>query len=116
MPNNEQLLLLIHIFVLGVPMVGASVFLLVVTLRIRGLLGRYRIQMTVFRGILLAGYLFILIAVAHIFEETLEWYGYDYAALEVGALWHAATLIVLLILSYSFYQYLRVLRQSEKTD
>lgn len=115
MPSSEELLLLIHIFVLGVPMVGVSVFLLVVTLRIRRFLERYRIQMTIFRGILLAGYLFIFIAIAHLFEEVFEWYGNDIAALEVGALWHAATLIVLLILSFSFYQYLRVLRQSEKS-
>lgn len=116
MPSNEELLLLIHIFVLGVPLVVASVFLLVVTLRIRRFLERYRIQMTIFRGILLAGYLFILIAIAHLVEEVFEWYGYDYGALEVGGVWHAATLIVLLILSYSFYQYLKVLRQSEKTE
>jgi hypothetical protein len=112
--DETQIALLIHIYVLGVPMLGASIFLLVVTVKIRRFLERYAIQRTIFRGILLAGYLFVFISVLHIAAHALEWYGYDLLALEVEGIWHGVMLLVLLVLSYSFYQYYRTLSSAER--
>ncbi len=112
--NATQLVLLIHIYVLGIPILGASLFLLITTMRIRSFLGRYAIQRTIFRGILLAGYLFVFIAVMHLLGHVLEWYGYDLLAIEVEGVWHGIMLLVLVVLSYSFYQYYRTLSSSEK--
>jgi hypothetical protein len=111
-----HLLLLVHIFALGVPMLGLSIFLLVLTIRIRSFLERYGIQRIIFRGILVVGYLFIVIAVMHLAEHVLEWYGYETLSLEAEGVWHAATLLVLLVLAYSFYEYLRTLNSSEKVN
>jgi hypothetical protein len=112
--NTIQLLLLIHIFVLGIPMIAAAAFLLAVTARIRTFLEKYDIQRTIFKGILVVGYLFIFIAIMHLLEEVLEWYNYEVLSLVVGALWHGATVIVILVVSYSFYAYLKTLRSAEK--
>ncbi len=114
--DATHFLLLIHIFVLGIPMIGASVFLFAVTVKIRAFLEKYAIQRTIFKGILLVGYLFIFVAIMHLLEEILEWYNYDIVSLEVGALWHGATLVVLLIVSYSFFGYLKTLRSAEKAE
>lgn len=111
--NVIELLLLIHIFVLGIPMIGAAIFLLAVTVRIRAFLGKYDIRRTIFKGILLVGYLFIFIAIMHLLEEVLDWYNYAVLSLVVGALWHGATLVVLLVVSYSFHSYLKTLKSAE---
>lgn len=110
----REVLLLIHIFVLGIPMLGASIFLLVETTRIRRFLERYAVQRTIFKGILLVGYVFVFIAVMHLLEETLEWYGYELLSMEVGAIWHGATLLVLAVVAYSFHQYLKTLHLAER--
>lgn len=112
--DTLQIVLLIHLFVLGVPMLAASIFLLVVTVKIRRFLERYAIQRTIFRGILLAGYLFILISLMHLVGHVFDWYGYSTLALEVEGMWHAVMLLVLLVLSYSFYQYYKTLSSAER--
>lgn len=114
MLDATRILLMIHIFVLGAPIIVVSVFLLVETVRIRRFLERYAIQMTLFKGILLVGYLFVFIAAMHLFGEVLEWYGYGVFSLEVGAVWHGSVLVVLAVVSYSFYRYLKSLKAAEK--
>ena len=95
-------------------MIAVAIFLLWETARIRNFLERYAIQRTIFKGILLVGYLFVFIASMHLVEEVLQWYDYDLLAEEVGALWHGTTLTVLLVISYSFYQYHKTLSLAEK--
>ncbi|MDG6901356.1 MAG: hypothetical protein JRM80_05280 [Nitrososphaerota archaeon] len=108
--NTIQLLLLFHIFALGIPLLVVSLLLFFTTLEIRRFLNRYGEQARLFTGILAIGYLFIFISIMHEVEHVFEWYGDEPASLVAGAVSHGVTLLVLVIVFYNFYEYRKAIR------
>jgi hypothetical protein len=108
--DYNQLVDLATIVCFAIPILITSVVLVNVTRSIEAVQSQYRLQMMVFRGILTVGYVFFVAGSALFVEETLELLGHATIALVARLIWHAATLVALIILTLSFLQYLRVLR------
>jgi hypothetical protein len=106
---------LADILILGIPILVISTLLVIKTRAIKILQRRYNVQMVIFRGILVVGYLFFALGVFLVTANLLELFGYEFLEDAADTLWHAVALAVLIALTWSFYHYYRLLTQpSEK--
>jgi hypothetical protein len=108
--SYNQALELATILCFAIPILITSIVLVYVTRVIKSLQSQYKLQMMVFRGILTVGYVFFIAGLALFTEETSELLGHNSIATVARLAWHGATLVALIILTFSFLQYLRVLR------
>ncbi|MDG6988432.1 MAG: hypothetical protein JRN21_03810 [Nitrososphaerota archaeon] len=104
-----DVLRLADVLLLALPMVAVSVLLVLKTRQIRELQKRYNIQMAIFRNLMVVGYLFLAAGFFFLAEDAAEWLGLDYYQGVARMGFHALSLVIVVAVTLSLYQYHRLM-------
>lgn len=116
MDSVEMAILQYHL-VVGVAWIVLAVVLLFITLRITRVSKEYSLRRTLFKGIFLLGYIFIITGVLHLVEELLLLLEYPEVVTHTLSLANHTIIIVLIgVTAYSFHQYWSALKAVQKTE